>query len=103
MAEFVKVASVTDIASGQCKSFVIGDDEIVIAHTADGFHAFKDECTHDGAPFDEDMLEGCRITCPRHGATFNVVTGAVTGPPALVPLEMYETKIEADDLLVNLG
>lgn len=103
MAEFVKVARVMDIAPGKCKSFVVGDDEIVIARTENGFHAFKDECTHDGAPFDEDQLDGRQITCPRHGATFDIVTGKVTGPPALVPLEMYDVKIENDDLLVNLG
>ncbi len=103
MAGFVKVANVADIPSGSCKSFAVSDENIIIAHTAEGFHAFKDECSHDGAPFDEDQLEGCQLTCPRHGATFDVSNGNVTGPPALVPLEMFEIKIEADNLLVNLG
>ena len=103
MAEFVKVAKETDIEIGSCKSFVVGDDEIIIARTEIGFHAFKDECSHDGAPFDEDELDGRQITCPRHGATFDIVTGDVTGPPALVSLEMYEVKIEDGNLLVNLG
>jgi 3-phenylpropionate/trans-cinnamate dioxygenase ferredoxin subunit len=103
MADFVKVAKKGDIPAGECRSFTVGDDELVIACTDGKYYAFKDECTHDGAPFEEDMLDGREITCPRHGATFDITTGKVTGPPALVPLETYELKIEGDDLLVNLG
>ena len=105
MAGFIKVAKVTDIEPGYHKSFVVGDDKIVIAHSESGFTAFKDECTHDCAPFgseDKVKLDGHQITCPRHGATFDVKSGNVTGPPALVPLEMYEVKIEGDDLLVDI-
>ena len=103
MSGFVKVAIVSDIEPGCHRSFIVGEDKIVIAHFESGFTAFKDECTHDCAPFgtDKNKLDDHQITCPRHGATYDIRSGDVTGPPALVPLEMYEVKIEGDDILID--
>jgi 3-phenylpropionate/trans-cinnamate dioxygenase ferredoxin subunit len=102
MTDFVKVAAVDEIPEGSLKKFDINQVEFVLAHTAQGFYAFPDECTHDGAPFGGGKLEGQEVICPRHGARFNVATGAVTAPPALVPIDTYEVKVDGNDILVRL-
>jgi 3-phenylpropionate/trans-cinnamate dioxygenase ferredoxin subunit len=102
MANFTKVASTGDIPEGGFKSFELDYDRIVVAHTTDGFFAFADECTHDSEPFGKGKLKGHEIVCTRHGARFDVRTGEVTAPPALVPVDTYELKIEGDDILVRL-
>ena len=102
MAEFVKVASTSDIPEGTCKAFDVKLNEFVIAHTADGFHAIADECSHDGSPFGESKLDGFEVICPRHGARFDVRSGDVTAPPAVVPVDKYELKVEGNDILVRL-
>jgi 3-phenylpropionate/trans-cinnamate dioxygenase ferredoxin subunit len=102
VAEFVKVARTSDIPVGTLRKYDVRLNEFVIAHSANGFHAFADECTHDGAPFGDGRLDGHEIVCPRHGARFDIRTGKVTGPPALIPVEVYELKIEGDDILVRL-
>jgi 3-phenylpropionate/trans-cinnamate dioxygenase ferredoxin subunit len=40
------------------------------------------------------------IVCPRHGARFDVKTGAVRTLPAYAPVPAYQVKIEGDDILV---
>jgi 3-phenylpropionate/trans-cinnamate dioxygenase ferredoxin subunit len=44
-------------------------------------------------------LDGDVIICPRHGARFNVKTGAQT-MPAFAPVPLYEVKIEGDDIYI---
>jgi 3-phenylpropionate/trans-cinnamate dioxygenase ferredoxin subunit len=42
------------------------------------------------------------VVCARHGARFDLATGAVKAPPALVPLEVYELRIDGDSILVRV-
>jgi len=63
--------------------------------------AVEDMCTHDGAPLDQGELEGRCIVCPRHGATFDAVTGAALTLPAVVPLRTFLVRTEGEDVLVD--
>ncbi|RME28276.1 MAG: hypothetical protein D6800_04075 [Candidatus Zixiibacteriota bacterium] len=100
---FVRVASVSDIPVGSMKPCVVKHRRIVVVRTEDGWYALDDECTHDGAPISDGKIKGNdEIMCRRHGARFRLSDGAVTAPPALVPLETYEVKIDGEDILVNL-
>jgi len=47
-------------------------------------------------------LNGEIVTCPWHGANFNVKNGAVTGPPAGTGVRSFVVKVEAGDVLVEL-
>ena len=102
MAPYVKIAVRKDIPLGSFKTYEVDFNRLVIAHTADGFHAFADACTHDSQPFGHGVLDNNDIVCPRHGARFDVRTGEVTAPPALVPLDTYELKIEGEDIVILL-
>ncbi|KAF9731129.1 monodehydroascorbate reductase [Paraphaeosphaeria minitans] len=63
----------------------------LILKIQDKIHATSANCTHYGAPLAKGVLtpEG-RLTCPWHGACFNVSTGDVEDAPALDPLSKYE-------------
>ena len=39
------------------------------------------------------------MECPWHGSKFDVRTGIVTEPPAELPAQSYEVKIENDDII----
>jgi len=102
MAEFKKVAKVKDIPNGSMKAFEIRHHRFVICHTGDGIFAIADECSHDSAPISDGELHGDEIVCLRHGARFDVRDGSVKAPPALVPIETYDVKIEGEDIYVLL-
>jgi len=70
------------------------DEEFVAVANVDGqFCAFADVCTHDGGPLVEGELEGRVITCPRHGAQFDVCSGAVLKLPAVAALPTFEVRV----------
>ena len=60
----------------------VGERLVVLIRAAGHFYALDDICTHDGGPLSEGPLdvEHGTIACPRHGAKFDVKTGAATMP-----------------------
>lgn len=99
--EFVTVAQAGDIPEGQTRVVRVGQDEIGIVKVKGTFYAFANICTHDEGPIAEGELEECAIICPRHGARFDLATGAVLSLPAVSPLPVYEVKVEGNDIKVS--
>jgi 3-phenylpropionate/trans-cinnamate dioxygenase ferredoxin subunit len=88
---------------GETKSILAGRRLIAIARTEGQFFAIEDICTHDGAELAGGEIEGTEIICPRHGARFCLRTGQALTPPAYEPVQVFETKIDADHLWVRCG
>ena len=101
MPQFVKVAVTEEIPPGE-KQIVEVDGTMVVVVNLDGeFFAVEDVCTHDGGPLGEGRLVGCELICPRHGARFDVRTGAATRMPAIEPVSTYEVRVQDADVLVE--
>jgi 3-phenylpropionate/trans-cinnamate dioxygenase ferredoxin subunit len=98
--EWITVARVGEIAEGGVKIVRVEDQELAVFHVEGGYHVIEDVCTHDGGPLAEGVLEGRVIECPRHGARFDVITGEVLAPPAVVPVPRYEVKVSGDQIQV---
>ena len=96
------VAKRAEIPPGSTKRVVAGGTALLICNVDGDFYAIEDVCTHDGGPLDQGELQGCRIMCPRHGALFDVTTGAALTLPAVVPLETYPVSAEGDEILVEV-
>ena len=60
---------------------------MVLIHAAGHFYALDDICTHDGGPLSEGPVDpqARTIACPRHGAKFDLATGAAVTMPATKP------------------
>lgn len=95
------VAKRDDIPPGTAKKVVVDGVEVLLCNVDGALYAVEDVCTHDGGPLDQGELQDCRIMCPRHGATFDVTTGAALTPPAVVPLATYPVRVEGDDVFVD--
>jgi len=102
MQQWTRVARAEEIPVGQLKGFEIGFNRFVVAHTADGFYAVDDECTHESKPLSNGRIHGREIMCTAHGARFDLGSGAVTAPPAVVPLNTLTVKVENDEIFVLL-
>ncbi len=100
MAEFEKVANVSDIKPGEIKSFVVGNEMVAICNSDGTFYAFMDECSHQALPLSDGLLEGKTLTCAYHGAEFNIVTGGALCLPAVDGVETFEVKVEGDDIYI---
>jgi 3-phenylpropionate/trans-cinnamate dioxygenase ferredoxin subunit len=102
MAQWVKVAAVSDLAPGEKKQISVEGVEVALFNVNGEYYAIEDVCTHDGAPLAHGRFRGEEITCPRHGARFNVKSGAALCMPAFEPVETYQVKIEGSDILIEV-
>lgn len=96
-----RVTRASDIPPGTAKSFAVEGTEILICNVGGSFYGIDDVCTHDGGALDQGALEGACVICPRHGATFDVRTGAPT-LPAVMPVATYSVREDAGELYVEL-
>ncbi len=97
---FVTVAKVGEIPAGGAKIVRLDDREIAIFHVDGAYYAMDDVCTHDGGPLAEGLLENHVIECPRHGARFDIRTGAVLAMPATAPVPTYDVRVTGDEIQV---
>ena len=102
MPEFLKIAKVDEVAPGQAKLIEVKGREIALFNIAGSFHAVDNSCTHVGGPLCEGEIDGAEVTCPWHGAVFDVTTGDVLGPPAPEAVTCYKIHVENDDVIVEL-
>ena len=65
------------------------------------FYAIDDAGPHRGALLSEGKLIGKEITCPLHGAIFDVTTGEVLEGPVGEAVARYEVRVEGNAILVE--
>jgi nitrite reductase/ring-hydroxylating ferredoxin subunit len=83
---------VSDVPAGSV--LLLGD--VAVSSAAGGFCATQALCPHRGGPLSEGPVDDTTVTCPLHGARFDIWTGAVLGGPATEPLETYRVCISGD-------
>lgn len=97
-----QVAKTSDVPQGAAVRVVVDGTEVLLCNFEGTIYAIEDVCTHDGGALDQGELEGYRIMCPRHGATFDVRTGEALTLPAVMPVPKYAVRIEGDDIYVEV-
>jgi nitrite reductase/ring-hydroxylating ferredoxin subunit len=102
MDKLVKVASTAEIPPGSGKLVEVEGKRVAVFNVGGRYHAIDDTCPHRGGPLSEGALEGEVVTCPWHGSTFNVTTGAVLSPPARSGVTHYPLRESAGELSVEL-
>jgi 3-phenylpropionate/trans-cinnamate dioxygenase ferredoxin subunit len=99
---FLKAAKLSDIPPGRVTVVEVGDEDVALCNVAGKIYAIADLCTHDDGPLGEGELHDGQIECPRHGARFDVRTGAALSLPAIVGVPTFEVKIKGDDIFVKI-
>ena len=99
---YVDVGPIDSVPEGT-KAAVEFDGEPVGLYNVDGeIFAMDDLCTHDEAYLSEGDFNPSAgtIRCPRHSSHFDVRTGRPRTLPAILPVQVYETKVEQGRILV---
>ena len=100
--EYVTVAKVDELGDGQRKLIEIDGEPMAVFNIAGRYFAIADVCSHDDGPVAEGEVSGAEITCPRHGARFDLQTGKALSLPAVVDIPAYPVRVEGDEVQVGL-
>jgi 3-phenylpropionate/trans-cinnamate dioxygenase ferredoxin subunit len=91
--EYLEIAPVADLPAGERLFVEIAGESIVIFNIAGQYFSIADVCSHDDGPVGEGDLDGFNVTCPRHGAQFDVGTGKAVRMPAVVDIPAYPVRV----------
>ena len=104
MAEFTKVAKLSDIPPETARCVEVAGKRIGLFNLGGIVHAIDDTCPHAEASLSDGDISGTEVVCPLHFATFDLETGVCTGPPADDDLTTYEVRVTDDgDIEVAVG
>ena len=78
-----------EIAPGQGKIVEVKGKEIALFNVGGAYFAIDNMCTHEEASLADGEISGFEVTCPLHGAKFDVRSGQVLGPPAYDDVTSY--------------
>jgi nitrite reductase/ring-hydroxylating ferredoxin subunit len=99
MAEFVKVASLSELAPGSAKAIEVKGKAIALFNVEGTIYATDNTCLHQGGPLGEGELMGDVVICPWHQWEYNVRTGEKVGNSS-VKLATYPVQVEGSDIKV---
>jgi metal-sulfur cluster biosynthetic enzyme/nitrite reductase/ring-hydroxylating ferredoxin subunit len=102
MAEFVRVAEVGEVPDPGKTLVEVDGDMVALFHVGGVFYAIDDVCTHDGGPLADGELRDHKIACPRHGAKFDIRTGAALSMPAVRATRAHDVKVDGGGVWVRL-
>ena len=101
MGQLIRVAETKEVPPGTAKAVDVEGRAVALFNVDGTYYAIADTCTHRGGPLSEGAVEGTVVTCPWHGATFDVTTGNVLGPPAAEGVAHYYVQVDGNDIKVG--
>src|SRR5579872_1791699 len=102
VSEFYKAADIDDLDEGELLGVEVDGEPVCLAKVHGAICAFTDNCTHISGPLSDGELEGEVLTCPWHGAQFNIRTGKVLRGPARADIMTYPVRVDGQTILVGL-
>ncbi len=99
----VVVGKTSDIEEGKLVQITASGKELVVTKLDGNYYAMDNICTHAGAELHEGELNNGELTCPWHGAKWDVKTGSlISFPQKLKPLQSHKILIENDTLFIEV-
>lgn len=77
--------------------------DLVVIRTGSCLLAAERACPHDRADLALGHCRDGRLHCPRHRASFDLDSGAVSGGWDVAALQIYEAKTHGEDVFVRVG
>jgi 3-phenylpropionate/trans-cinnamate dioxygenase ferredoxin component len=108
--EYIRVADKAELPSNKMILILVGGKEVLLANLVGSYYAIANKCTHLGGSLSKGFLDGSIVTCPKHGAKFDVKTGQAIADAKIGFIKMsvkdeksYKVKVEGSDIFVGLS
>lgn len=102
MAELLQAMKVSDLGEGTISAVDLKGSHILLAKIGGEVSAVSGTCTHEETDLALGFVLEERVICPLHLSQFDLRTGEVMNPPATLPLQRYNVKIQGDTIFVEV-
>ena len=96
------VLKLADLPTGSKKVVKIDGKVVLLCNYKDALYAISNICSHQYKMLHGGRIRHGKITCPVHGARFDLATGEALDLPATEPVETYAVRVVGDDIEVEL-
>lgn len=90
---FTAVLNLSELPSGGKKVVRVEGRPVLLINYKDTLYAVSNICSHQHMMLHPGRVRHCKITCPVHGARFDLATGEALDLPATRPIETYAVRV----------
>lgn len=97
---FIAAAKLDEVPPGTKKLVEVNGTEVVLCNTKDRIFAVRNLCSHAYEKLDCGRMKNGWISCPVHGARFDLETGEAMNPPAVMKIDTFAVRVVGDTIEV---
>jgi len=90
----------TALGEGDMVACDVDGVSVLICRVDGEYYAVANRCSHASQPLATGRLWGCELTCPLHGARFDVRTGQALSAPATEPIRTFPVTLDKGKVCV---
>jgi nitrite reductase/ring-hydroxylating ferredoxin subunit len=102
MGDWTSLTSAEAVGEGEVHAVAAKGFYLAVVNVGGRYYVFDEECTHEGCPLPDGILEGNVLTCACHGSQFDVTSGEVVSGPATEPVQLYPVRVADGQLQAEL-
>lgn len=102
MGEYFPALESSKLSEGSMVAIDLRGKHLLLARIGGEVFAVSGTCTHEESDLALGFVIEDRVVCPLHLSQFDLRTGQVLNPPAAVPLQNFNVKIQDDRIFVEV-
>ena len=91
--QFHRICAVEEIPANGSMPVEIEGVDVLLCHAGGEFYVVQNMCTHQRAKLEGGRIRNCFISCPLHGARFDLRDGSTKGQLTNIPLTTYAVRV----------
>lgn len=92
---WVRAIAEAELPDGELTGVEVEGRRVLLHRSGEDVHALDNTCSHAGGVLSRGEISGCIVTCPLHGARFDVRDGHIVRGPAHHPQPVLPARIRS--------
>ncbi|NLP08765.1 non-heme iron oxygenase ferredoxin subunit [bacterium] len=99
---WISLMALSELVDNTPRTVRVFGKKILVLRQGDRVYALEDRCSHENNPLADGYASPGKIACPRHGALFDLASGAALTPPAYEAVSVYPVTVENGVVRINV-
>lgn len=100
--KYYVVAAKSELVDSPQLHVELDGEDILLCRDGDHYYAVSYYCSHEAFTLEGGTIHNHCITCPYHGAEFNLQTGEALSAPAFEGIKTYKVRVDDETLSISL-
>jgi 3-phenylpropionate/trans-cinnamate dioxygenase ferredoxin subunit len=102
LTKLTRLCSLSELTDSEPLRVELDQLDVAVVQVGEQVFAVEDVCSHAEYPLSDGEVTGCTLECDLHGSRFDLRTGRPTGPPATLPVPVFETNVVDGEVYADL-